>query len=154
MAGALVDDAQLRVVIGLSAPRDTKASLAPGVFAAAFAQALTARLGQADWWRGDSVQQRAFAGAALRLREEQLETLQGQVAGVLGELRDKPDSYYRSALDQARVGQSAALSSARGWVEAAFAGRESASYTLDAELGLIRKLAKAQPSFLVLRPRP
>jgi hypothetical protein len=125
------------VLIGLSGAAPGAATLGAQVFAGALARALAAKVGEAGWSLGITRGERAYAGISLSLREDQLETLNREVEAALRELRDKPPAQFRPALEQARLARSAALSSARGWVEASFTNRASAAYAEDAELAEI-----------------
>lgn len=154
LLGTLVEDTRLRVLVGLRAASEHRPSLGAQVFASALEQALASRVGAASWSIGRATHALAFTGVALTVREDQLDGVQAQVTSALAALREKPDAFFRQALARAQLPRSSALSSARGWAEAAFAGRAAGHHSLNDELSVIRKLSKAQPSYFVLRPRP
>lgn len=153
MSGALVRDPRLRVLIGMRVADGTRADLAAQVFADALARALRRRVGHDSWSLGRSAHGLSFAGVGLTLREDQLEHVRSYVAEALSELRTTPDETFRLALEKAQIVRSARLSSARGWVEAAFADQASGALDIAHELKVVRALIQAAPSYFVLRPQ-
>jgi hypothetical protein len=154
LGGAFSEDGRVRVVIGVRSERGVRASSAPALFAKALGDALARRVGEQLWSWGGSSSELSVAGVALAVREEELDGVPAQTRAALQELAKRPEASFHSALQAATLARSAALSSARGWVEAAFHGalelREDGS---DVESS-IQKLAAERPSFYVLRPRP
>jgi predicted Zn-dependent peptidase len=154
LAGAFSSDGRVRVVIGLRSERGARASSAPALFAQAFGEALARRVGQPLWAWGDSSSGLSVAGVALAVREEELDRVPAHTHAALQELAKRPEASFRGALQALTLARSAALSSARGWAEAAFHGRlELREESSEIESSL-RKLAAERPSFFVLRPRP
>jgi hypothetical protein len=144
----------VRVVIGLRSERGARASSAPALFAQALSEALARRVGQPLWAWGDSSSGLSVAGVALAVREEELDAVPAHTHAALQEVAKRPEASFRGALQAATLARSAALSSARGWAEAAFHGQlELREESSEVESSL-RKLAAERPSFFVLRPRP
>jgi predicted Zn-dependent peptidase len=154
LTGAFSDDGRVRVVIGVRSERGTRASNAPALFAKALGDALARRVGQPLWAWGDSSNGLSVAGVAIALREEQLDAVPAHTHAALQEIAKRPEASFRGALSAATLAQSAALSSARGWAEAAFHGRLALREDPDEVESAIRKLAAERPTFFVLRPRP
>jgi hypothetical protein len=151
---ALVGDSRLRVIVGVRSASGTRGQLGAQVFAGELAEALARRVGGASFAAGNSARGHSFAGVALTLRDEQIESTKPHAEAALRELRDRPDALYKNALIKAQAARNKALSSARGAALFAFAGHPARSLDFAAELALMRKLAREQPSFFVLRPRP
>jgi predicted Zn-dependent peptidase len=154
MGGELADVPSLEVVIGLRADAAPRALLAADVFARALRDALAARLGRPLWAAGASHQHGAAAGVALALRESELPALEQVLASALAELKARPRERWQSALASERVERAGALSSSVGWARAAFRGSIEAIEPGDDERAVIEQLARAKPSYWVLRPRP
>jgi predicted Zn-dependent peptidase len=153
VVAALIGDARLRVIVGVHSASGRRGQLGAGVFASAFAEALARRVGGASFAAGNSARGHSFAGVALTLRDEQIESTKPHAEAALRELAERPDAPYRNALIKAQAARNKALSSARGAATSAFSGYDPGALDFTAELALIRKLAREQPSFFVLRPR-
>jgi hypothetical protein len=151
---ALVGDTRLRVIVGIHTASGQRGQLGAEVFAAELADALARRVGGVSFASGNSARGHSFAGVALTLRDEQIESTKPHAQAALRELRERADASFRNALVKAQAARNKALSSARGAAVSAFAGQQPGALDLAAELALMRKLAREQPSFFVLRPRP
>jgi predicted Zn-dependent peptidase len=150
---AQVGDSRLRVIVGVHTASGKRGQVAAEVFASELAEALARRIGSASFAAGSSARGHSFAGVALTVRDEQIEAAKPESEAALRELRERPDAYFRNALIRAHAQRNLALSSARGAALFAFAGHASGPLDFAAELALLRKLAREQPSFFVLRPR-
>jgi hypothetical protein len=154
VVAALVGDARLRVIVGVHSASGRRGQLGAEVFASELADALLRRVGGTGFAAGNSTRGHSFAGVALTLRDEQIESTKPHAEAALRELRERADAAYRNALIKAQAARSKTLSSARGAAQLWFSGHSTEQIEFAEELALIRKLAKEAPSFFVLRPRP
>jgi hypothetical protein len=151
--GELTEKGPLRVVVGLAAAGD-EGSAAPAVFAEALARSVGERTGHVLWSWGDVARERSWVGVALALTEAELIELDEQVRIALRELSTTPEKSWRVALRRAQLQRGAAQSTARGYLEAAFARALGPTPSVERELELLRKLAQQPPAFFILRPAP
>jgi hypothetical protein len=151
---ALVGDTRLRVIVGVRSASGRRGQLGAEVFATEFAEALARRVGGVSFAAGNCARGHAFAGVALTLHDEQIEATKPHAEAALRELRERPDAPFRNALIKAQAERNKTLSSARGAAVSTFLGQQTNALDFASELALIRKLAREQPSFFVLRPRP
>lgn len=152
--GVLVASTQLRVVVGVRSAAGEPTSDAAQVFAEALRAALEKRVGQGLWSWGQSAPSLSVAGVALSVREDELDALQAHTQAALREIGSRPEASFQDALDGVWLTRSVQLASSRGWVEAAFHGRNEMKANSKLDIATIRKLAAEKPTYFVLRPHP
>ncbi len=143
----------LRVLVAVRADGDARNHVAPEVLATALSDALSARIGEAVWHAGAGNATLAFSAVTLATTEANLRSIEAVVATTLHELGLRSDESWRAALRAARLDRNALRSGTAGFIATALEA-VSASPPANEELEAVKRLLRATPHFVVLRPRP
>jgi predicted Zn-dependent peptidase len=140
-----------RAIVSLRSEGEKSSKVASSAVAQALGEAIAARVGRLVWVGAGAAKNAGWAAAAIEIGEEELTSFAAQLRVVLGELKKKPEAFWRQRLTHEGREKIASLSTAQGVTELMF---HDALHTPDDAtlLTQVRDMLNAQEGVAILRP--